>query len=235
MLALGAFAPHLAPVCPAPPRAHVVLRLVQVVTDIDDTIKSSGGVAIADVALGGVDTSYSRGAFYPGVFCFAAEVASHAAARGEQPADVAVLTARAREFKALLEIKQTDKLCVGFRRAGEACGREDWGVGPVLYGSVAEWICQERKGWRKFENFKLLRQQADQQRPGYVFIGDNGKSEKDLEAAERIVDAFPQVGRCTNRKPRPLVHHLPRISLASARLLRLRARVRLPLRPARAT
>ena len=26
----------------------------------------------------------------------------------------------------------------------------------------------------------------------YVFLGDNGKSEKDLEAATRIVDAFPK-------------------------------------------
>ena len=188
----AAFAPQYAPVCSVAPRADVVLRLLQVVTDIDDTIKSSGGVAIADIALGGVDTSYSRGAFYPGVFCFAAEMASHAAGRSEQPADVAVLTARAREFRAFLEIKQSDKLCVGFRRAGEECGHEDWGVGPVLYGSVAEWICQERKGWRKFENFKLLRQQTDE-RPRYVFVGDNGKSEKDLEAAERIVEAFPQV------------------------------------------
>ena len=27
----------------------------------------------------------------------------------------------------------------------------------MLYGSVLEWVCQERKGWRKFENFKILR------------------------------------------------------------------------------
>ena len=28
--------------------------------------------------------------------------------------------------------------------------------------------------------------------PRYVFLGDNGKSEKDFEAATRIVDAFPK-------------------------------------------
>lgn len=49
---------------------------------------------------------------------------------------------------------------------------------------------QERKGWRKFENFKVLRERTDE-RPRYVFVGDNGKSEKDLEAAERIIAAFP--------------------------------------------
>ena len=32
-------------------------------------------------------------------------------------------------------------------------------VGPVLYGSVAEWIIQDRKGLRKFTNFERLMQQ----------------------------------------------------------------------------
>ena len=32
-------------------------------------------------------------------------------------------------------------------------------VGPVLYGSVAEWIVQDRKGLRKFTNFERLIQQ----------------------------------------------------------------------------
>lgn len=40
----------------------------QVISDVDDTIKSSGGVKIGDVALGGIDTQYQRGEFYPGLF-----------------------------------------------------------------------------------------------------------------------------------------------------------------------
>jgi hypothetical protein len=44
--------------------------LTQVVSDIDDTLKSSGGVKIGGVALGGIDVQYSRGEFYPGVFQF---------------------------------------------------------------------------------------------------------------------------------------------------------------------
>ena len=123
---------------------------------------------------------------------------------------MAVLTARAREFREFLEIRQSDKLCVGFRERGAARGHPDWGIGPVLYGSVQEWICQDRKGWRKYENFKLLRagklppQQerssrssgaaataeaaaaaaaaADNRGRRYVFVGDNGRSEKDLQA-----------------------------------------------------
>ena len=51
-------------------------RSTQVVTDIDDTVKSSGGVTIGGVPLGGVDCSYERGAFYPGVFQFGLELAS---------------------------------------------------------------------------------------------------------------------------------------------------------------
>lgn len=52
---------------------------------------------------------------------------------------------------------------------------------------------RERKGWRKFENFKILRASDDAAAAveRYVFVGDNGRSEKDLEAAERIVAAFP--------------------------------------------
>jgi len=68
-------------------------------------------------------------------------------------------------------------------------------VGEVLYGSVLEWVCQERKGWRKFENFKILREGL-KPRTRYVFLGDNGKSEKDLEAATRIIDAFPRELQC---------------------------------------
>lgn len=48
--------------------------LTQVVSDIDDTLKSSGGVTIAGVSLGGIDVQYARGDFYPGVFQFMFEL-----------------------------------------------------------------------------------------------------------------------------------------------------------------
>mmetsp|Transcript_40209 Transcript_40209/g.91066 ORF Transcript_40209/g.91066 Transcript_40209/m.91066 type:complete len:321 (-) Transcript_40209:441-1403(-) len=162
----------------------------QVITDIDDTVKSSGGIALAGIPLGGVDTSVTRNSFYPGVFQFGLEVAMASARFGSLPEPMAILTARAREFKWALEIKQSSKLCTSYRMAGEERGLAGWGVGPVLYGSVQEWICQERKGWRKFENFKLLQEVANK-KTKYVFIGDNGSSEKDLEAAQMIIEAFP--------------------------------------------
>jgi len=83
---------------------------------------------------------------------------------------------------------------VRYRQAGDARGVSGWGVGPVLYGSIQEWICQERKGWRKFENFKLL-QANNSKSTRYVFIGDNGKSEKDLEAARMMISEFPGLMR----------------------------------------
>ena len=76
---------------------EIMCGMTQVVTDIDDTIKSSGGVAIAGIALGGVDTSFTRNSFYPGVFQFGLELASHTAKPRDPPNKMAVLTARAEE------------------------------------------------------------------------------------------------------------------------------------------
>ena len=33
----------------------------QVISDVDDTLKSSGGLKIGEIALGGIDTQYERG------------------------------------------------------------------------------------------------------------------------------------------------------------------------------
>ncbi|KAL7531190.1 hypothetical protein ACHAWF_003668 [Thalassiosira exigua] len=157
--------------------------LTQVVSDIDDTLKSSGGVTVAGVALGGVDVQYSRGDFYPGVFQFMWELSLYSVTlnqryydeylvekrssserldRNISPPKVAVLTARAEEFKAALEIKDESKLAQAFRKTGEASKvnpTNDWGIGPVLYGSVSEWIIQYKKGLRKFNNFERLLEQ----------------------------------------------------------------------------
>ena len=60
--------PSVTPTCTTSRRVSCVCMALMVVTDIDDTIKSSGGVALAGIPLGGVDVSYERGSFYPGVF-----------------------------------------------------------------------------------------------------------------------------------------------------------------------
>ena len=51
-------------------------RPIQVVVDVDDTVKSSGNVRILDIPLGGIDAQYERGEFYPGVCDFCFELAS---------------------------------------------------------------------------------------------------------------------------------------------------------------
>jgi hypothetical protein len=135
----------------------------QVISDVDDTLKSSGGVNVGGVALGGIDVQYKRGDFYPGVFQFMLELSLSSGSITREsikiPPKVSILTARAEEFKVALELKEDSKLAVAFRKTGEEAGISDWGLGPVLYGSVAEWILQDRKGLRKFSNFERLLQQ----------------------------------------------------------------------------
>lgn len=180
-----------------------VLPFTQVISDVDDTLKSSGGVKIADIALGGIDTQYQRGEFYPGVFQFMFELsissfelkgipARECKAHGLAPPKIAILTARAEEFKLALELKDDSKLAKAFRKTGEEHGVENWGLGPVLYGSVAEWLMQDRKGLRKFSNFeRLISQDPTGEIIEYVYVGDTG--ELDQEAGETMLREYPEV------------------------------------------
>jgi hypothetical protein len=166
----------------------------QVISDVDDTLKSSGGVNVAGVALGGIDVQYERGDFYPGVAEFMLEISRHGLSDEDSrsPPKVAILTARAEEFKVALEIKENSKLAVAMRTAGERAGISNWGVGPVLYGSVAEWIIQFRKGLRKFTNFeRLIQQDPTGTILQYVYVGDTG--ELDQEAGETMLREYPEV------------------------------------------
>ena len=86
------------------------------------------------------------------------------------PPKVAILTARAEEFKVALELKDDSKLGQAFISTGEKAGISDWGLGPVLYGSVAEWVVQDRKGLRKFSNFERLMQHRIQQDVSFRFV-----------------------------------------------------------------
>jgi hypothetical protein len=168
--------------------------LTQVLSDVDDTLKSSGGVNVAGVALGGIDVQYERGDFYPGVAQFMLELSLRKSDRTttDTPPKVAILTARAEEFKVALELKETSKLAIAFREAGEEMNIANWGLGPVLYGSVAEWIVQNRKGLRKFSNFeRLLQQDPTGTILQYIYVGDTG--ELDQEAAETMLREYPQV------------------------------------------
>lgn len=161
----------------------------QVISDVDDTLKSSGGLNVAGVALGGIDVQYERGVVYPGVSEFMFHLST---TNVGTPAKVAILTARAEEFKAALELKASSSLARKFAQAGERAGVSGWGIGPVLYGSVAEWVIQDRKGLRKFTNFeRLLQQDPTGEILRYVYVGDTG--ELDQQAAETMLREYPEL------------------------------------------
>ena len=115
---------------------------LQVIVDIDDTVKSSGGVTLAGIPLGGVDTQYQRGVFYPGVFRFLLALSKHNLPEDVPPLNVAVLTARAQELKWALQLKPTDSLCMALAACGVREGYPAWSFEKVMYGSVREWVLQ---------------------------------------------------------------------------------------------
>lgn len=150
---------------------------------------------LGGIALGGVDRSVSRGSYYPGVVQFQLELSLHGLAPTEPPHDLAILTARAIELLAFLEISPDSPICMKFRAAAHSCASpaaRGWCVGDVLYGSVQEWICQDRKGWRKIQNFGILaerRRQAGREPASYILCADNGWSERDEEAVAGISES----------------------------------------------
>lgn len=139
-----------------------------------------------------------RGTFYPGVFQFSLELSRYRVPSWQEPLSVAVLTARAREFLFALEIGDAHAISRRFRQCGDRNGLKRWGRGPVLYGSVKEWICPSRKSERKARNFGMLVEddgQGGRGRPtgaegGYIFIGDTG--EGDPRAGEMMSLRFPE-------------------------------------------
>lgn len=147
------------------------------------------------LSVGYVD---SRGTFYPGVFQFSLELTRYRVPSWQDPLSVAVLTARAREFLFALEIGDAHEISREFRKCGERNQLKSWGRGPVLYGSVREWICPSRKSVRKAKNFAMLVEddgRGGRGRPsgaegGYVFIGDTG--EGDPRAGELMSLEYPE-------------------------------------------
>ncbi|GMH86166.1 hypothetical protein TL16_g10458 [Triparma laevis f. inornata] len=172
------------PAPPLPPPSPT--SFLQVLTDIDDTLKSSGGLKVGEIALGGLDTQYQRGVVYPGVFTFILELSLHASS----PLNPAVLTARAEELKLALELKPDSKICLKAGEVGRKRGVEGWGIGPVLYGSVVEWVNQVNKGFRKFKNFESLLSQESLPQISYVYLGDTG--EYDSQAGLQMLRYYPE-------------------------------------------
>jgi hypothetical protein len=186
-------------------RPQWLRRPIKVITDIDDTIVSSGGRKLFGAKLFGVDNQFKDGELYPGVTQFVLELA-HAnrllnglltrpstatACNTRLPSKVCVLTARAKELKLMMAIKPTSKIVRAFSTCATASGKSEWGLGDVHYGSFAEIIRANRRGWRKFANFEHMvesdaKSGDDRQ---YVFIGDTG--DRDEDAAQRMATKYP--------------------------------------------
>jgi len=165
-----------------------------VMSDVDDTMKCSGGPpAGADSeCLGTV-----KGGMYPGMAEFMLAL-SRGAADERQPRSVIPLSARPKALKLLLGMKASDPMSVAFAAAARALGVEGWGLDTesAMYGALSDTTDfkelagirdtdltrYDKLGYRKYENWK--RKATDLGMPG-AFVGDNGQG--DVVAAQMML------------------------------------------------
>lgn len=162
----------------------------QVIIDIDDTIKSSGGYSLFNVHLGGIDTQYERGELYPGSFQFILELSTYKIGSKKKPLMLAVLTTRIPQ----VPITSDSLLNTRFKQVAERRGFKNWGIdcqNKILYSTFKEWVWYDTRGEKKFVNFKQLHKYVSDQNQDvrYIWIGDTG--DKDLEAGEMMIKHFP--------------------------------------------
>ena len=163
---------------------------IKVISDVDDTLKSSGDRKLGEKSLGGVDSQLPRNHIYPGAFSFLRELSPPTFERSSSPTSVAILTARASELKWFLEIKPTSKIAV-------AAASQQLILGPVLYGSVREWVLDGRKGDRKFDNFERLLSTSNPQTK-FVFVGDTGEYDEEVRVSSNKPSSSVSSGRKAN-------------------------------------
>ncbi|BAM41068.1 conserved hypothetical protein [Theileria orientalis strain Shintoku] len=162
----------------------------QVIIDIDDTVKSSGGYKLFNVPLGGVDTQYGRGELYPGSFQFILELSMHKMGRNKKPLLLSVLTTRIPQ----VPITVDSALNMRLREVAERRGVLNWGIdcnNKILYSTLREWVFNEARGEKKFVNFRKLLKFVSNENANarYIWIGDTG--DRDLEAGEMMIKYFP--------------------------------------------
>ncbi|CXI60611.1 conserved Plasmodium protein, unknown function [Plasmodium berghei] len=163
----------------------------QVIIDIDDTIRSSGGYKLFNYALGGVDAQYHRGETYPGSFQFIFELAMNKLPPECKPLLLSVLTARIPQ----VPITENSFLNIKFNEVAERRGIKNWGIdcdNKTLYSTLKEWVWNETRGEKKFINFKQLHKHVVHQNSlvRYIWIGDTGDMDK--QAGEMMIKTFPQ-------------------------------------------
>jgi hypothetical protein len=161
----------------------------KILSDVDDTLFSSGGRYPA-----GIDTSYKRKAFYPGVTQFYKELdlgtQGAEAERGEWPpnrfGDLVFLSARPHVYKDLTETSMYAKFRKFMKTQGLHCmpsllpGDLESGQAFMMSGDFRPMAV---KKMRNFSEYYSIYPEFS-----HVFIGDNGQA--DVKAAELMVDKF---------------------------------------------
>ncbi|CAJ1392168.1 unnamed protein product [Effrenium voratum] len=160
----------------------------QILSDVDDTIKCSGGPI-----GGGVDESGYRKEIYPGAVQFILELA-----RGRElhwaPRRVRLLSARPQKL-GFLRMKPGSRVAEEFRRVGEANGFPEWGIDfeGSAYGRLRDLVPALRGDFRRFGRTKVRNWREvlgdDLGQAKAVFIGDNGQG--DVQAALQMARFGP--------------------------------------------
>jgi len=153
----------------------------QVYTDVDDTVKSSGGGRFL-----GVDTRYPKGTLYPGVTAFLRAVSSGPLMK--PPRKVVVTTAR--PDNSLFRISPDSKVANAFDKQAGA----DWGLAleHTLYGRKRDfrhYVKNRVDMYVALAKHKVRNVRAKQEELGYpeaVFVGDNGQG--DLRTARALLE-----------------------------------------------
>uniref|UniRef100_K3X1H4 Phosphatidate phosphatase APP1 catalytic domain-containing protein n=1 Tax=Globisporangium ultimum (strain ATCC 200006 / CBS 805.95 / DAOM BR144) TaxID=431595 RepID=K3X1H4_GLOUD len=157
----------------------------KVLSDVDDTLYSSGGRYPA-----GLDTRFPRHTVYPGVLSFYREMDMGTAGPDEWTDDrvgnLVFLSARPHVYKDMSEKKSYAKFAALYEKKGMhtlptmLAGNLKSGRAFMVQGDL------EPMARKKFENFSEYYQLYPEFK--HVFVGDNGQA--DIRAAELIVEKF---------------------------------------------
>jgi len=164
-----------------------------VLTDVDDTIKCSGG------GVGGVDKQClgtKPHKMYPGVADFQLALA-RGVNNSMEPRKVIPLSARPSELRWILKMKENSPENEAYKKAASKAGIASWGIDTVRagYGSVADFIDVlfkvkltrfSRMGHRKFRNWRKIIPHVG---GPTAFVGDNGQG--DAVAAQMMLKESP--------------------------------------------
>ncbi|KAI9982822.1 hypothetical protein PInf_006612 [Phytophthora infestans] len=157
----------------------------KVLSDVDDTLYSSGGRYPA-----GLDTRYPRHTLYPGVLPFYRELDMGTVGPDEWTEDrvgnLVFLSARPHVYKDVSEKKSYAKFAALYEKMGMHT-LPTMLAGNLTSGRAFMWQGDlEPMAQKKFDNFSEFYQLYPEFK--HVFVGDNGQG--DVRAAELIVEKF---------------------------------------------